>query len=98
MGDAVNVAARMQAAAPAGGVLITAATYKFVAPLIEATDAGRLELKGKAEAVHGYQVTRLTRGAVSTRGLGHGVRSAMIGRDPQPAPPRHAFPIPPARP
>src|SRR2546421_6136003 len=29
MGDAVNIAARMQASAPPGGVLITAATYKF---------------------------------------------------------------------
>ena len=83
MGDAVNIAARMQASAPPGGVLITAATYKFVAALVEATDAGRLELKGKAEAVHGYQVTALKRGAVSARGLGDDVRSTMIGRDPQ---------------
>src|SRR6266404_3352610 len=83
MGDAVNIAARMQASAPPGGVLITAATYKFVAPLVEVTDAGRLELKGKAEAVHGYQVTALKRGAVSTRGLGDDVRSTMIGRDAQ---------------
>jgi len=66
-GGAVNIAARMQASAPPGGVLVTAATYKFIAPLVEATDAGRLELKGKAEAVHGYQVTGLKRGAVSTR-------------------------------
>src|SRR6266516_1553686 len=50
-GDAVNIAARMQAAAPPGGVMITAATHRFVAPLVEAIDAGRLELKGKAEAV-----------------------------------------------
>ncbi|HEV2249787.1 MAG TPA: adenylate/guanylate cyclase domain-containing protein [Candidatus Limnocylindria bacterium] len=81
MGDAVNIAARMQAAAPPGGVLITAATYKFISPLVEATDAGRLELKGKAEAVHGYQVTGLRSGAVSARGLGEDVRSPMIGRD-----------------
>ncbi|HEY8807325.1 MAG TPA: adenylate/guanylate cyclase domain-containing protein, partial [Candidatus Limnocylindria bacterium] len=31
MGDAVNIAARMQAAAPPGGVMITAATHRFVA-------------------------------------------------------------------
>ena len=81
MGDAVNIAARMQTAAPPGGVMITAATYKFVASLVEATDAGRLELKGKAEAVHGYQVTALKRGVVSARGLGEDVHSVMIGRD-----------------
>jgi len=97
MGDAVNVAARMQAAAPPGGVLITAATHKFVAPLVEATDAGRLELKGKAETVHGYQVTGLRRGAVSARGLGEDVRSAMIGRDAELARLRDAFAIVRAR-
>jgi class 3 adenylate cyclase len=97
MGDAVNIAARMQASAPPGGVLITAATYKFVAPLVEVTDAGRLELKGKAEAVHGYQVTGLKRGAVSTRGLGDEVRSTMIGRDAQLGRLKDAFAIVRAR-
>ena len=97
MGDAVNIAARMQASAPPGGVLVTAATYKFIAPLVEATDAGRLELKGKAEAVHGYQVTGLKRGAVSARGLGTAVHSEMIGRDAQLSRLRGAFGIVRAR-
>ncbi|MEA2662887.1 MAG: hypothetical protein QOH08_2459, partial [Chloroflexota bacterium] len=97
MGDAVNVAARMQSAAPAGGVLITAATRKFVAPLVETTDAGRLELKGKTEAVQAYQVTGLRRGAVSARGLGDDVRSTMIGRDAQLERLRGAFTIVRAR-
>ncbi|MDP9245998.1 MAG: AAA family ATPase [Chloroflexota bacterium] len=97
MGDAVNIAARMQAAAPPGGVMITAATHRFVAPLVEAIDAGRLELKGKAEAVHGFQVTGLKRGAVSTRGLGDDVHSTMIGRDEQLQRLRDAFAIARAR-
>lgn len=97
MGDAVNVAARMQATAPPGGVLITAATHKFVAPLVEATDAGRLELKGKAEPVHAFHVTGLRAGAVSTRGLGEDVHSAMIGRDAELARLRDAFAIVRAR-
>ena len=97
MGDAVNVAARMQASAPPGGVLVTAATYKFIAPIVEATDAGRLELKGKAEAVHGYQVTALKRGATSARGLGADVRSDMVGRDAQLKRLKDAFAIARAR-
>ncbi|HAF09506.1 MAG TPA: hypothetical protein DCK98_05420 [Chloroflexi bacterium] len=97
MGDAVNIAARMQTAAPPGGVMITAATHKFVAPLVDAIDAGRLELKGKAEAVHGYQVTGLRPGAVSARGLGTEVHSAMIGRDAELARLRDAFAIVRAR-
>src|SRR6185503_13820179 len=97
MGDAVNIAARMQAAAPPGGVMITAATYKFVAPLIDATDAGPLELKGKAELVHAYRVNGLRAGAVSTRGLGTEVHSTMIGRDAQLKRLRDAFAIVRAR-
>lgn len=97
MGDAVNVAARMQAAAPPGGVLITAATYRFVSPLIEATDAGRLELKGKTEPVQAFTVTAMRAGAVSTRGLGDDVRSAMIGREPQLTRLREAFAVVRAR-
>ncbi|HKC77918.1 MAG TPA: AAA family ATPase, partial [Gaiellaceae bacterium] len=80
MGDAVNVAARMQAAARPGSVLVTAATYRFVATLVEASDVGMLELKGKADEVHAFEVTAIKRGAVQTRGLA-GVHAPMIGRD-----------------
>ena len=97
MGDAVNVAARMQAAAPPGGVMITAATYRFVAPLVDATDAGPLELKGKAEPVHAYRINGLRAGAVGTRGLGTEVHSTMIGRDQQLKRLRDAFAIVRAR-
>src|SRR5438067_12561773 len=82
MGDTVNVAARMQAAARPGSVLITSATYRFVSPLVEALDVGRLELKGKAETVHAYEITGLKQDVVRTRGL-VGVRAPMIGRDQQ---------------
>src|SRR5262249_12787483 len=69
MGDAVNVAARMQAAARPGSVLVTSATYRFVAPLVDAVDVGLLELKGKTDAVDAYEVTAFKRGAVHPRGL-----------------------------
>lgn len=82
MGDAVNVAARMQAAARPGSVLVTSLTQRFVSPLVEAVDVGMLELKGKSETVHAYEITGLKAGAVRTRGL-LGVRAPMIGRDAQ---------------
>ena len=82
MGDAVNVAARMQAAARAGSVLTTAATHRFVSQIVEAVDVGMLELKGKTDAVQAYEITGLKAGAVRTRGL-LGVRTPMIGRDAQ---------------
>ena len=80
MGDTVNVAARMQAAARPGSVLVTSATYRFVAPLVDAIDVGMLELKGKTDSVHAYEITGLKRGAVHTRGLA-GLRSPLVGRD-----------------
>jgi class 3 adenylate cyclase len=80
MGDAVNVAARMQAAARPGSVLVTSATYRFIAPLVEAADVGMLALKGKSDTVRAFEVSAIKRGAVPTRGLA-GLRAPMIGRD-----------------
>src|SRR5947207_14033396 len=51
MGDTVNVAARMQASARPGSVLITAATHRIVSGLVEAVDVGLAELKGKSATV-----------------------------------------------
>jgi class 3 adenylate cyclase len=82
MGDAVNVAARMQATARAGSVLITAATHRFVSTLVEAVDVGLLELKGRTDSVQAYEVTGLKAGGTRPRGL-LGVRAPMIGRDAQ---------------
>lgn len=82
MGDAVNVAARMQSMARAGSVLITAATHRFVSPLVESVDVGLLELKGKTDAVQAYEITGLKAGGTRTRGL-LGVRAPMVGRDAQ---------------
>ena len=82
MGDAVNIAARMQATARAGSVLVTAATYRFVSTLVEAVDVGHLELKGKTDTVRAYEITGLKADAMRTRGL-LGVRAPMIGRDAQ---------------
>ena len=90
MGDAVNVAARMQATARAGSVLVTAATYRFVSPLVDAVDVGLLELKGKTDAVQAYEISGLKAGAKSARGL-VGIRAPMIGRDAQLARLRDVF-------
>jgi len=90
MGDAVNVASRMQSAARPGSVLVTSATYRFVAQLVDAVDVGLLELKGKTDAVHAYEVTSVKRGAVHTRGLA-GLHSPLIGRDSEIARLEHIF-------
>ncbi len=92
MGDAVNVAARMQSAARPGTVLVTAATYAFVAPIVDASDAGALELKGKSEPVRAYEIAGIRAGGASSRGLA-GIQSPMVGRDEQLARLRSLFTI-----
>lgn len=82
MGDTVNVAARMQGAARPGSVLITASTNRFVSAVFDTVDVGLLELKGKSDTVHAYEVSGLKSGAVERRGL-VGLRVPMVGRDAQ---------------
>ena len=57
-GDTVNLAARLQAAAPPGGVLISHDTWRHVADLFEAEPQEPLTLKGKAEPVRTYLIAR----------------------------------------
>jgi len=56
MGDAVNVAARMEQTAEPGTVQITAETQRLVAPYFEIASRGAVEVKGKAEPVQVYRV------------------------------------------
>jgi class 3 adenylate cyclase len=56
MGDAVNVAARMEQTAEPGTVQITAETHRLIAPYFEVAPRGAVEVKGKAEPVQAYRV------------------------------------------
>ena len=56
MGDAVNVAARMEQTAEPGTVQITEDTYRLVADLFEVEPLGGVELKGKRRPVESYRV------------------------------------------
>jgi class 3 adenylate cyclase len=51
IGDSVNLAARLQARAEGGQVLINASTYAQVRAQVEARPLGRIQVKGKEEAV-----------------------------------------------
>jgi class 3 adenylate cyclase len=80
MGDAVNLAARMQAAARPMSVLITENTYRFIAPVFHVVDLGEVAVKGKSEPVHTYEVTGQKAKPGKTRGLA-GLESPMVGRE-----------------
>lgn len=80
MGDAANIAARLQSAAEPGTVLISADTHKLVHALFEFGPRGGIEMKGKAEPVESYVVLRLKAAPGPTRGL-EGLTSPLVGRE-----------------
>jgi class 3 adenylate cyclase/tetratricopeptide (TPR) repeat protein len=80
LGDAVNLAARMEQTAQPGTVQIAANTFHLVAPFFDITPLGELEVKGKDEPVRAYQVEGITAQPGSLRGI-EGLESPMVGRD-----------------
>ncbi|MBA2296696.1 MAG: AAA family ATPase, partial [Actinobacteria bacterium] len=79
-GDTVNIAARLQGAAPPGSVLVDAATRRLAGPVFAWGDELALELKGKAAPVVAYEVAAIAPGSTKSRGL-EGVATAMLGRE-----------------
>jgi class 3 adenylate cyclase len=82
MGDAVNVAARMEQTAAPGTVQISGDTYRLVAPLFDVEPLGDIEVKGKREPIPAYRVIGLKAHPGRLRGV-RGVSAPLIGRDAQ---------------
>jgi len=82
MGDAINLAARMEQSAPVGGILISRDTYLQVRGLFEVQALEPVTVKGKAEPVQVYVVQRAKPRAfrLATRGI-EGIETRMVGRD-----------------
>jgi len=81
-GDPMNVAARLQVAAPPGGILITHDTYRYVRESFEVAAQPPLLVKGKTEPLRTYVVyrARQARFRTQTRGVA-GIESPIVGRD-----------------
>ena len=75
-GDVVNTAARLQSAAPAGGVLAGEKTYEATRSAIEYREAQPVEAKGKSQPVPAWEALR-ARARVAVERL-HG--AALVGR------------------
>jgi len=76
-GDAVNVAARLEQAAPVNEIYLGETTFRLVRDAVEVEPVEPLQLKGKAERVAAYRL-------VSARGLdGYARRqdTPIVGRD-----------------
>jgi class 3 adenylate cyclase/tetratricopeptide (TPR) repeat protein len=80
MGDAANVAARLQTAASPGTVLISATTQRLVKAQFELEPHGELLAKGKSAPIETYQVLSAKVVPGKVRGL-EGLSSPLVGRD-----------------
>ncbi len=78
-GDVVNLASRLQAAAPGGGVIVGAATHAATADTVRYEPLGALTLKGKAEPVEAFLALEMT--AKISAGPRHDL--PFVGRIPQ---------------
>ena len=90
MGDAVNVAARMEQTAAPGTVQISDATHRQVDKLFAFEALGGVEVRGKTEPVTSYRVTGALARPESVRGM-EGLAAPLVGRDDEMAELRSAF-------
>jgi predicted ATPase len=80
MGDAVNVASRMEEAAEPGTVLVTEDTHRLIAPLFETEATGPTEVRGRAEPVQVYRVLAPKVVMGKARSIA-ALESPLVGRD-----------------
>ena len=82
LGDAINLAARMEQTAKPGSLQVAEDCYKLVAPIFEWEDLGEITVKGKDDPVHVYRPLKQREGHVRLRGLeSHGINSPLVGRE-----------------
>jgi len=79
IGDAVNVAARLQSAAGPGKVVVSEACARLVSAEFELKDLGEITVKGKAEPLHAFELISLKAAPESGRGI-EGLPTPHVGR------------------
>ena len=79
-GDAVNTAARLQAGAEPGAVVVGPTTYAGTRALVEYEELAPLDLKGKALPIVAWRATRVRARRGGLRAP-LGLEAALIGRD-----------------
>ncbi len=79
MGDAVNLAARLEDVSERGDILMGAATYRLIAQLFDVETRSPISLKGKSEPVPIYRLIAAKITPEAQRGL-PGLRSPLVGR------------------
>lgn len=82
VGDTVNVASRLESAAPVDHILISHATHIHVRGLFEARQLEPIQLKGKSEQVQIYLIEKAKPHAfrIAVRGI-EGLETRTVGRE-----------------
>jgi class 3 adenylate cyclase len=80
LGDAINLAARMEQTADPGTVRVAHETYRAVRGQFEFEALGGIEVKGKSEPVLAYRVLSRKTVPVRQRGI-EGLFAEMVGRE-----------------
>ena len=82
VGDTVNMASRLEHAAPIGGILISHATYRHVRGVFDLLPQPPLSVKGKSEPIQVYVVRGVRPRGFQAFGRDvQGVETPLVGRD-----------------
>lgn len=80
LGDAINLASRMEQNARPGTIQIAEDTYRHVSTLFEFEPLGGVEVKGKSKPIQSYRVLGRKDVAARVRGI-EGLHAEMVGRE-----------------
>lgn len=82
IGDAVNVASRLERTVSPGGILISHDTYMLVRGIFNIEPLGPVEIRGRSEPIPVYMVLGVKSRLFYTTGRGvEGIETPMVGRD-----------------
>jgi class 3 adenylate cyclase/CRP-like cAMP-binding protein/tetratricopeptide (TPR) repeat protein len=76
-GEPVNIAARFEALAPSGGIVVGERTFRDTREAFRYRSLGEVEVKGVPRPLPAWEVTELA----PTEGRGSGAQAPMVGRD-----------------
>ena len=81
IGEALDLAARLQAAASPGAVVIAASTHRLVGRMFDCRALGAIAVKGLPQAVEAWQVRGETAGISRFEARRSGALSPLVGRE-----------------